>query len=204
MPWAETAEPTDTEIWRADRSIDASFWITGSTNTLAPITTFWPDRSVLMAPVSGFVTGLPLRPVTMKASFGPGHLDPRHDDADDERGRGRRAGSDPMAMGPMAPFRCECERNRRASLAPRSDRRPRPRRASTTRRTMTTDSVPRGQVLGGGGAELDRLAAEVDEHLAGAAGAHRRHDPGLLADERGRGRGGVGRAVEQGLARAGT
>ena len=46
MPWADTAEPTPIEICRDDRSRMASFWITGSTKTLAPITTFCPDRSV--------------------------------------------------------------------------------------------------------------------------------------------------------------
>ena len=74
MPCADTAEPTEMPIWRDDRSSTASFWTTGSTNVLAPITTFWPDRSVEIAPVSGLVTARPLRPVTMNASFGPATL----------------------------------------------------------------------------------------------------------------------------------
>lgn len=41
---------------------------------LAPMTTFWPERSVEIRPVSGFVTALPLRPVTMNASLGPATL----------------------------------------------------------------------------------------------------------------------------------
>ena len=39
-----------------------------------PRMTFWPDRSVVNAPVSGLRTALPLRPVTMNAWLGPATL----------------------------------------------------------------------------------------------------------------------------------
>ena len=38
------------------------------------MTIFWPDRSVDTTPVSGLVTGRPLRPVMMNASLGPATL----------------------------------------------------------------------------------------------------------------------------------
>ena len=144
IPWADTAEPTDTEICRADRSIEASFWITGSTNTLAPMTTFWPDRSVLIDPVSGFVTGLPLRPVTMNASLGPATLIRDTTMPTMARTRTTRRIS-PMAMGPMAPFRWWFEvRCGHGSSAQNVSA------ASTTTRVddstaTTTESVPRGR-----------------------------------------------------------
>src|SRR5680860_827060 len=72
MPWADTAPRMPTEMRREDRSRVCSFCTTGSTNTLAPITTFCPDRSVDTSPVSGLCTApLPLRPVMMKAWLGP-------------------------------------------------------------------------------------------------------------------------------------
>ena len=43
----------------------------GLTNVPPPMTTRWPDRSVVSSPVSGLMTGVPLlRPVMMSASSG--------------------------------------------------------------------------------------------------------------------------------------
>ena len=50
-----------------------SFCTTGSTNTLAPMTTFWPDRSVEISPEEE-VTARPRLPVTRKAWLGPATL----------------------------------------------------------------------------------------------------------------------------------
>ena len=106
-------------------------------------------------------------------------------------------------MGPMAPFRCGggvVTGGAQRHGSPAQNR----SAASTTTRVddsteMTTDSVPSGRSSAAVALELDGLAAEAHEHLAGAAGADRRHDPGVLADERRRGRRGIGRAVPQRL-----
>src|SRR3954471_13583042 len=68
MPCLLTAPWISTWIRRLDRSRSCSFCTTGSTNTDAPITTFWPDRSVELRPSAERVVR-PLRPVTMNASF---------------------------------------------------------------------------------------------------------------------------------------
>jgi hypothetical protein len=62
-----------TGIRRLERSIECSFWTTGSTKTLAPSTTFWPEESREITPLS-LVTSRPWRPVTMKAWLGPATL----------------------------------------------------------------------------------------------------------------------------------
>jgi hypothetical protein len=49
-PCLLTAPRMPTGMRRLDRSIVCSFWTTGSTNTLAPMTTFWPDESREMTP----------------------------------------------------------------------------------------------------------------------------------------------------------
>nr|WP_206691464.1 hypothetical protein [Quadrisphaera sp. INWT6] len=70
MPCLDTAPPIFTEIRRL---LSDSTWTrstSGFTKTPPPITTRWPDRSVDTCPVSGLVTALPLRPVTMNASDG--------------------------------------------------------------------------------------------------------------------------------------
>ena len=75
MPWPETAPRICTEMRREERSSVASRWTNGMTNTPPPITTFWPERSVEISPVSGLRTSpLPLRPVTMNDSLGPATL----------------------------------------------------------------------------------------------------------------------------------
>src|SRR5690606_28472996 len=63
MPLDDTAAGTDTPIWRLVRSMTLSLWTKGTTKTLAPMTTFWPEVSLAPA--------LPLRPVMMNASLGP-------------------------------------------------------------------------------------------------------------------------------------
>ena len=72
-PCLHTAPRMPTGMRRLDRSIVCSFWTTGSTNTLAPMTTFWPDESRETTPDS-LVTWRPWRPVTRKAWFGPATL----------------------------------------------------------------------------------------------------------------------------------
>lgn len=74
MPVADTAPRMATLSRRELRSSADSFCTNGSTNTELPMTIFWPDRSVETTPVSGLVTGWPLRPVMMKASLGPATL----------------------------------------------------------------------------------------------------------------------------------
>ena len=73
MPCLLTAPWISTWMRRLDRPSTCSFCTTGSTNTDAPMTTFWPDRSVAMTP-SAPSTERPLRPVTMNASLGPATL----------------------------------------------------------------------------------------------------------------------------------
>src|SRR2546421_1183550 len=73
MPCALTAALICTGISRLDRSSLYSRWTTGSTKTAAPITTFWPDRSVTVLPSAARIAR-PLRPVTMNASLGPATL----------------------------------------------------------------------------------------------------------------------------------
>ncbi len=74
MPWADTAPRMLTEIRRLERSMTCSFCTNGSTKTLAPMMTFWPLMSCETSPVSGFLTGAPLRPVMTNASLGPATL----------------------------------------------------------------------------------------------------------------------------------
>ena len=56
---------------REERSSTCARCTNGTTNTPPPMTTFCPDMSVEISPVSVLRTSLPLRPVTMKASLGP-------------------------------------------------------------------------------------------------------------------------------------
>jgi hypothetical protein len=63
MPLDDTAAGTLTPICRLVRSMIPSFWTNGTTKTLAPMTTFWPEVSLPPA--------LPLRPVMMNAWLGP-------------------------------------------------------------------------------------------------------------------------------------
>ena len=72
-PSLDTAPRIPTGIRRLDRSILCSFCTTGSTKTLAPITTFWPDMSVLTWPAA-LVVDRPLAPVTRNAWLGPATL----------------------------------------------------------------------------------------------------------------------------------
>ena len=75
MPCPETAPRICTEMRREDRSRVARRCTNGMTNTPPPMTTFWPDRSVEISPVSGLRTSpLPLRPVMMNDSLGPATL----------------------------------------------------------------------------------------------------------------------------------
>jgi hypothetical protein len=72
-PCLDTAPRMPTGIRRLDRSIVCSFWTTGSTKTLAPMTTFWPEESRETIPAS-LVTCRPCRPVTRNAWLGPATL----------------------------------------------------------------------------------------------------------------------------------
>ena len=65
MPWPDTALRMVTMMRRELRSSTCSRWMNGTTKTPPPMTTFWPDRSVDISPVSGLTTSLPLRPVMM-------------------------------------------------------------------------------------------------------------------------------------------
>ncbi len=70
-PWPDTAPRIWTMMRRLERSRMCSRWTKGMTKMPPPMTTFCPERSVEISPVSGLRTSLPLRPVTMNASFGP-------------------------------------------------------------------------------------------------------------------------------------
>ena len=75
MPCPDTAPRICTEMRRDGQVEGGSCCTNGMTNTPPPMTTFWPDRSVEISPVSGLRTSpLPLRPVTMNDSLGPATL----------------------------------------------------------------------------------------------------------------------------------
>ena len=81
-PCLVTAPRMPTGMRRLDRSIVCSFCTTGSTKTLAPMTTFWPDESREMTPGSGHLPALP--PGDDERLVGPGHLDPGQDQQDEQ------------------------------------------------------------------------------------------------------------------------
>ena len=82
-PCLDTAPRMPTGIRRLERSIVCSFWTTGSTKTLAPMTTFWPELSRETTPEAlGDLPALP--PGDQERLVGPGHLDPGQDEQDQQ------------------------------------------------------------------------------------------------------------------------
>ena len=76
MPCLLTAPWISTWMRRLDRSSTCSFCTTGSTKTEAPMTTFWPDRSVAIDAV-GALDGPALAAGDDERLVGAGDLDPR-------------------------------------------------------------------------------------------------------------------------------
>ena len=96
-PCLDTAPRMPTGIRRLDRSIVCSFWTTGSTKTLAPITTFCPEESrEIYAGLAGHLPALPSG--HQERLVRPGHLDPgqdqqhEQDDQDDDAADGVEQG----------------------------------------------------------------------------------------------------------------
>ena len=183
MPCLLTAPWISTWMRRLDRSSTWSFCTTGITNTEAPMTTFWPDRSVAIEP-SAPSTDRPLRPVTMNASLGPATLIRERTNMAIRRTR-RTAPMIAMSRGVMilpSGDDARAARDRAAS---------RPGRWSAGYRDHEDLGTERERLVRPR-VELDLLAGDREAHLAVAAGRYRRDHHAHRADQVGAGERRVG------------